>query len=107
MSYEEPRWRKICQPDTRDELEYHYAERFAAAFNAKPSHPRAPREVSLERAGDVWTWMVVNNDSKLIVSYLIGGRVGEYATALVEDLRAALNGSTDDRRPQRISECGQ
>ena len=26
-----------------------------------------------ERAGDVWTWTALDQDSKLIVSYLVGG----------------------------------
>ena len=38
-------------------------------------------------AGDVWTWTALDSDSKLIVSYLIGGRDGEYAMAFMDDLR--------------------
>lgn len=40
--------------------------------------------------GDVWTWTALDRDSKLIVSYLIGGRDGEYAMAFMDDLRARL-----------------
>ena len=41
-------------------------------------------------AGDVWTWTAIDSDSKLIVSYLIGDRNTEYATAFMEDLRGRL-----------------
>jgi IS1 family transposase len=38
-------------------------------------------------AGDVWTWTAMESDSKLIISYLVGGRDSEYAMALMDDLR--------------------
>ena len=41
-------------------------------------------------AGDVWTWTALDSGSKLIVSYLIGGRDGEYAMAFMDDLRSRL-----------------
>ena len=41
-------------------------------------------------AGDVWTWTALDRDSKLIVSYLIGGRDSEYAAAFMDDLRGRL-----------------
>jgi IS1 family transposase len=41
-------------------------------------------------AGDVWTWTAVDCDCKLIVSYLIGGRDTEYASAFMADLRTRL-----------------
>lgn len=43
-----------------------------------------------ERAGDTWTWTAIDRDSKLIVSYLIGGRDSEYAMAFMDDLRGRL-----------------
>src|SRR5260221_12016435 len=36
--------------------------------------------------GDVWTWTALEADSKLLISYMIGGREGDYALALMEDL---------------------
>jgi IS1 family transposase len=42
------------------------------------------------RAGDVWTWTALDSDSKLIVSYLVGGRDSEYAMAFMDDLRTRL-----------------
>ena len=34
-----------------------------------------------EEAGDTWTWTALDSDSKLIVSWLVGGRDSEYAIA--------------------------
>lgn len=41
-------------------------------------------------AGDTWTWTALDSDSKLIVSWLVGGRDGEYALAFMDDLRGRL-----------------
>lgn len=41
-------------------------------------------------AGDTWTWTALDSDSKLIVSYLVGGRDGEYALAFMEDVQSRL-----------------
>src|SRR6266496_1820625 len=38
------------------------------------------------RAGDVWRWTALDADSKLMVSWLVGGRDAGYAHAFVEDL---------------------
>lgn len=40
--------------------------------------------------GDVWTWTAIDADSKLIVSYLVGGRSAEYAKKFIDDLAARL-----------------
>jgi len=45
----------------------------------------APKE-----AGDVWTWTAIDADSKLIVSYLIGGRDAGYAGDFMEDVASRL-----------------
>ena len=39
-----------------------------------------------EKAGDVWTWTALDRDSRLIISYLIGGRDAEYAKVFMEDV---------------------
>ncbi|MGH6923168.1 MAG: IS1 family transposase [Propylenella sp.] len=41
-------------------------------------------------AGDTWTWTAIEADTKLIVSWLVGGRDGEYALAFMDDLRSRL-----------------
>jgi len=36
--------------------------------------------------GDCWTWTAIDADSKLLVSYMVGGRDAEYATAFIQDV---------------------
>ena len=43
-----------------------------------------------EGAGDVWTWTALEADSKLIVSYLVGGRDSEYANEFMQDVASRL-----------------
>jgi IS1 family transposase len=54
-------------------------------------------------AGDVWTWTAIDADSKLIVSYLVGGRDAEYATEFMLDVKSRLSNhvqlSTDGHKP--------
>lgn len=42
-------------------------------------------------AGDVWTWTAIDADTKLIVSYLVGGRDAGYALEFMDDLRSRLS----------------
>ncbi len=46
---------------------------------------RAPQE-----AGDTWTWTALDSATKLIVSWLVGGRDGEYAIEFMDELRGRL-----------------
>ena len=41
-------------------------------------------------AGDTWTWTAIEADTKPIVSWLVGGRDGEYAMYFMDDLRSRL-----------------
>jgi IS1 family transposase len=50
----------------------------------------AAAKAAPEDAGDVWTWTALDADSKLIVSYLIGGRDAEYANDFMQDVAARL-----------------
>jgi len=43
-----------------------------------------------EKAGDVWTWTAIDSDSKLIISYMVGGRDADYAQAFMDDLHERL-----------------
>jgi lambda repressor-like predicted transcriptional regulator len=43
-----------------------------------------------ERAGDVWTWTALDRDSKLLVSWLVGGRDAEYASEFIQDVADRL-----------------
>lgn len=44
----------------------------------------------VEGAGDTWTWTALGSDSKLIISWLVGGRDGEYALAFMDDVKERL-----------------
>jgi IS1 family transposase len=37
-------------------------------------------------AGDTWTWTALDSESKLVISYMVGGRDSEYAMAFMDDL---------------------
>lgn len=54
-------------------------------------------------AGDVWTWTAFEADSKLIVSWMIGGRDADTANIFMDDLQARLANrvqlTTDGHRP--------
>jgi len=43
-----------------------------------------------EQAGDLWTWTAIDADTKLVPSWLIGGRDSEYAMAFMDDLSSRL-----------------
>ena len=69
---------------------------------AKQKNVRAAKAAPLE-AGDVWTWTAIDPASKLIVSYFVGERDTNAATAFMVDLRLRLKGrpqiSTDAHNP--------
>lgn len=44
----------------------------------------------IEGAGDTWTWTGIDADSKLIVSWFVGGRDAGYAKLFINDLAARL-----------------
>jgi len=50
----------------------------------------ADAKAAPEGAGDTWTWTAIDADSKLIVSYFVGGRDGECAMWFMDDLAARL-----------------
>jgi IS1 family transposase len=53
--------------------------------------------------GDVWTWTAIDADTKLCVSYLVGGRDGWWANEFMQDVAARIRGrvqlTTDGHRP--------
>jgi IS1 family transposase len=63
----------------------------------------ATAKAAPEEAGDVWTWTALNADSKLIVSYLIGGRDADYANEFIQDVASRLANrvqlTTDGHKP--------
>lgn len=54
--------------------------------NVKPGELE-PGEIGL---GDVWTWTALDADSKLIVSWLVGGRDTGWATEFIMDVRERI-----------------
>ena len=44
------------------------------------------------QAGDVWTWVAIDPDSKLVSSWRVGDRTQETATEFVQDLEGRLAG---------------
>lgn len=56
---------------------------------AKEKH--APKAMKAQgRAGDVWTWTALDADSKLAVSWLVGGRDAGYAYVFMQDVAGRL-----------------
>jgi len=47
-----------------------------------------PAEMEGTGAGSVWTWAAIDADSKLVLSYLCGGRDASWACKFMEDLVA-------------------
>ena len=41
-------------------------------------------------AGDTWTWTAIDADTKLVMSWLVGGRDSEYAMGFMDDLAKRL-----------------
>lgn len=40
--------------------------------------------------GSIWTWVAIDPDTKLVVSYLVGNRDGEYAYEFMKDVASRL-----------------
>lgn len=65
------------------------------------------KNVTLEQKtagwGDVWTWTGIDADTKLCVSYLVGGRTAGWASDFMEDCRERIIGrpqiTTDAHKP--------
>ena len=57
---------------------------------AKQKNVVTAMAASQDSAGDVWTWTALEAETKLIVSYLSGGRDAEYAKALMDDLQGRI-----------------
>jgi IS1 family transposase len=60
------------------------------SFTAAKQKNVAAMKAPVEGAGDTWTWTGIDADTKLIVSWLVGGRDGEYAMAFMDDLRSRI-----------------
>lgn len=45
----------------------------------------------MDEAGDIWTWTCIDADSKLIISWLVGGRDGDSANTFMLDVARRVN----------------
>lgn len=50
-----------------------------------------PAEMKGQGVGDTWTWVALDADSKLAVSWLVGGRDAEYAMTFMDDVAKRLD----------------
>ena len=50
----------------------------------------AKAKAAPDKSGDTWTWTALDADTKLLISYLVGGRDAEYANAFMEDVASRL-----------------
>ena len=58
---------------------------FAYAKQKNAARAKAP----IDGAGDLWTWTGIDSDTKLIVSWLVGGRDAEYAIEFMDDVNTS------------------
>lgn len=60
-------------------------------------------EMKAEGKGDAWTWVAIDADSKLIISWLVGDRGEENALTFMQDLASRLTNriqlTTDGHKP--------
>jgi IS1 family transposase len=59
---------------------------FTAAKQKNVANMKAP----VAGAGDTWTWTAIEADTKLLITWLVGGRDSDYAIAFMDDLRDRL-----------------
>ena len=65
----------------------------------------ASAEKKQEGWGDIWTWVGIDADTKLVVGYLVGGRDGGWAMDFLEDCASRIKGRvqlTTDGHKTRI-----
>src|SRR5665213_185109 len=60
------------------------------SFTAAKQKNVASMKAPVEGTGDTWTWTALDADSKLIITWLVGGRDSDYAIAFMDDLRDRL-----------------
>ena len=66
-------------------------------------HKNVPERLrGVEGVGDVWTWVAIEADCKLAISYLVGGRDAGWAAAFMQDVASRIKGriqlTTDGHR---------
>ncbi len=63
----------------------------------------ATAKAAPEGAGDIWTWTAIDADSKLVISWNVGGRDAGYASVFMDDVASRLANrvqlTTDGHKP--------
>jgi hypothetical protein len=54
----------------------------------------APNRAGVFGQGDVYTWVAIDADTKLVPSWLVGTRDAEYAQVFISDLASRIKGRT-------------
>src|SRR5271169_6818845 len=65
------------------------ADEIWSFVGAKAKNVRADKKQ--EGWGDIWTWVGIDADTKLVVSYLVGGRDGGWAKEFMEDCASRIS----------------
>jgi lambda repressor-like predicted transcriptional regulator len=60
------------------------------SFTAAKQKNVASMKTPVAGAGDTWTWTAIEEDTKLLITWLVGGRDSDYAIAFMDDLRDRL-----------------
>jgi IS1 family transposase len=60
------------------------------SFTAAKQKNVASMKAPVEGAGDTWTWTAIEAETKLLITWLVGGRDSDYAIAFMDDLRDRL-----------------
>jgi IS1 family transposase len=60
------------------------------SFTAAKQKNVASMKAPVDGAGDTWTWTAIDAETKLLISWLVGGRDSDYAIAFMDDLRDRL-----------------
>ena len=69
------------------------------------SVPEHTAKAAPEGAGDIWTWVGLDADTKLVASWYVGQRGSEAATTFIDDLAPRLASRVQPPRISRNSTC--
>lgn len=98
---------KACQAFHDEAVQNVHAKRVQCdeiwSFTYAKQKNVATARAAPEQAGDTWTWTALDADTKLIVSWLVGGRDADYAAGFMEDVASRLANrvqlTTDGHKP--------